>query len=99
MEHQVKITIFANNTAKQFNPAIKKAGKAALRELAKDLFLGKELQAELSRFRSFRFVRYRIVYTVDTESKYLVVWAIGHRRDIYETMSDNMLSFLADEPK
>lgn len=99
MDYQVKVTVLANNAAKQLNPAIKKAAKAALRELAKDPFLGKELQAELSRFRSFRFMRYRIVYTADTESKYLVVWAIGHRRDIYETMSDNILSFLAEDPK
>lgn len=98
MGYQVKVTVFANNAAKQLNPEIKKAAKAALRELAKNPFLGKELQAELSRFRSFRFMRYRIVYTVDTESKFLVVYANGHRRDIYETMSDKILSFSPDEP-
>jgi mRNA interferase RelE/StbE len=99
MVFQVMITVCANNAAKKLTPEIKKAAKAALRELAVDPFLGKELQVELSGFRSLRFMRYRIVYKVDTESKYVVVWAIGHRRDIYETMSDHILSFSSDKSK
>jgi len=85
MPYQVKLTAFANDSAKRLNPEIK---KAALKELAENPYLGKELQAELSGFCSYRFLRYRIVYKVDRQEKTVIVWAIGQRRDIYETMNE-----------
>ena len=97
MTYQVKITFFANNVAKKLNSITKKAAKAALKELAQNPYPGKELQAELSGFWSYRFQRYRIVFKVDTEKKIIIVWAIGHRRDIYETMSEHVLSFSPEE--
>ena len=98
MLYQVKITAFANERGKIFSPAIKEAAKVALKELAKNPNLGKELQAELSSFRSYRFMRYRIVYKIDYDDKRIVVWAIGHRRDIYENLGDHLLK-LSSEPK
>ena len=92
MTYQVKITPFANRTTKKFSPEIKKAAKAALKELAQNPFLAKELQAELSGFWSYKFLRYRIVFKVDAMEKVIVVWAIGHRRDIYETLSNHLLN-------
>jgi mRNA-degrading endonuclease RelE of RelBE toxin-antitoxin system len=35
-------------------------------------------------------MRYRIVYKVAPEKKVIVVWAIGHRRDIYENFSEQL---------
>lgn len=99
MAYQVKITAFANNAAKKLNPEIKKAAKAALKELAENPYLGKELQTELSGFWSYRLLRYRIVFKANTQKKNIIVWAIGHRRDIYETMSEHIQSFSPDEPK
>lgn len=92
MLFQIKVTAFANERGKQLSPEIKKAAKAALKELAQNPDLGKELQAELSGFKSYRFMRYRIVYKIDTENKHVVVWAIGHRRDIYENLGDTLLT-------
>ncbi len=92
MTYQVKITAFANNAAKKLSPEIKRAAKAALKELAENHYLGKELQTELSGFWYFRFLRYRIVFKADTQKKIIIVWAIGHRRDIYETMSEHIQS-------
>jgi len=92
MTYHVKITPFANRIAKKLSPEIKKAAKAALKELAQNPFPGKELQAELSGFWSYKFLRYRIVFKVDAIKKVIVVWAIGHRRDIYETLSNHLLS-------
>jgi mRNA interferase RelE/StbE len=99
MTYQVKITVFANNAAKRLNPEIKKAAKVALKELAENPYLGKELQTELSGFWSYRFLRYRIVYKADTQKKIIIVWAIGHRRDIYETISEHVQSFSPEESK
>ncbi len=92
MTYRVKLTVSANNFAKKLNPEIKKAAKEALKELAKNPFLGKELQTELSGFQSYRFLRYRIIYKVDIQGKIIIVWAIGHRRDVYETLSEHVQS-------
>ena len=99
MAYQVKITSFANRVGKKFSPEIKNTAKAALKKLAENPYLGKELQAELSGFWSYKFLRYRIIYKADTQEKMIIVWAIGHRRDIYETMSEHLLSFSPEESK
>lgn len=91
MKYQVKITFYANSQAKKLNPEVKKAAREALRELAENPYLGKELQRELSGFWSYRFLRYRIVYQADPEEKIIIVWAVGHRRDIYETFRGHLL--------
>ncbi len=91
MTYKVKVTSFANKTAKKFSPEIRKTAKAALKELSQNPFSGKELQAELSGFRSCKFLRYRIVYKIDVKEKVIVVWAIGHRRDIYENLGNHLL--------
>ena len=93
MHYQIKVTAFANEIGRQLSPEIRKAAKAALRELAENPDLGKELQAELGGFRFYRFMRYRLVYKIDSERKHVLVWAIGHRRDIYENLGDNILKF------
>jgi mRNA-degrading endonuclease RelE of RelBE toxin-antitoxin system len=65
MVFQVKVTSHANEVAKKLTPEIRKAAKAALKELALNPFIGKELQAELSGFWTLRFLRYRIIYKTD----------------------------------
>lgn len=91
MTYQVKLTIHASEVAKRLPPDLKKAAKEALRQLEANPDLGKELQVELAGFRSYRFMRYRIFYKVVPEKKLVVVWAVGHRRDIYENFSDQIL--------
>ncbi len=91
MLYQIKITSSVNEIGRKFSPEIKKAAKAALKELAENPNLGKELQEELSGFRSYRFMRYRIIYKVDALEKIIIIWAIGHRHDIYENFSDLLL--------
>ncbi len=88
MPFQVKVTSHANEAGKRLHPEIRKAAKAALQELALNPYLSKKLQAELSGFWSLRFLRYRIIYRVDVQQKIIVIWAIGHRRDIYEAFNE-----------
>ena len=92
MVYRIKITSFANKTAKKFAPEVKKAAKAALQELAQNPDLGKELQAELTGFRSYKFMRYRVIFKTDTRKKIIVVWAIGHRRNIYDAFGEHLLN-------
>jgi len=91
MSYQVKVTAHANEAGKQLNPEVRKAAKTALKDLALNPYTGKELQAELSGFWSLRFLRYRIIYKVDIQQKIIVVWAIGHRRNIYEAFNEYMV--------
>jgi len=91
MSYQVKLTVHASEVTKRLAPEIKIAAKEALRQLAGNPDLGKELQAEMTRFRSYRFLRYRIVYKVVPEKKVVVVWAVGYRRDIYENFSEQFV--------
>jgi len=97
MAYQVKLTAFANKAAQKLPPEVKKNARAALKELAENPFLGKELQAELSGFRTHKFLRYRIVFKADTQSKIVVVWAIGHRKDIYENLNEHLLETLEEK--
>jgi mRNA-degrading endonuclease RelE of RelBE toxin-antitoxin system len=104
MIYQVKITPFANRASKKFSPEVKKAAKAAMKELAKNPCLGKELQAELSGFWSYKFLRYRIIFKADTQKKTVIVWAVavivwavGHRRDIYEAFGGHLLGLSSED--
>ena len=92
MSYQVKLTTYASANAKKMPLEITKDAKDAIRRIAENPDLGKELQAELTGFRSYRFMRYRIVYKVTPEKKIIVVWAVGHRRDIYENFSEQIIS-------
>jgi mRNA interferase RelE/StbE len=91
MSYYVRLTAYASDVAKKLPPEIKKFAKEALRQIAKNPDIGKELQAELTGFRSYRFMRYRIVYKVIPEKKRIVVWAIGRRRDSYENFSEQII--------
>jgi len=90
MPFQVKVTSFASQSGKKLGPEVRKAAKSALKELALNPYRGKELQTELSGFWSLRFLRYRIIYKIDLQQKIIVVWAIGHRRDIYQAFSEQV---------
>ncbi len=92
MIYQVKITLFANKAAKKLNPAIKKAIKATLKELSKNPHLGKPLQKELNGFWTHKVLRYRVIFKIDTQKKMIVMWGIGHRTDVYETLGEYLLS-------
>jgi mRNA-degrading endonuclease RelE of RelBE toxin-antitoxin system len=98
LTYKVKLTVFANNAARKLNPEIKKAAKAVLQELGENPFFGKELQAELSGFRSYRFMRYRIIYKGRYRKQ--TSYSLGNwtQRDIYESLGDSLLK-LKNESK
>ncbi|HBT96444.1 MAG TPA: cytotoxin [Desulfobulbaceae bacterium] len=91
MRYQAKVTATANEAGKQLAPEIRAAAKEALRRLCDNPFLGKRLREELQGFWTYRFNRYRIIYTIDVEKKWLIIQSIGHRRDIYERFNQLLL--------
>jgi mRNA interferase RelE/StbE len=65
-------------------PENKKRIKKALTELRQNPHTGKDLQEELSGFKSHRLQQYRIIYNINEEKNFIQIYHIGRRRDIYE---------------
>ena len=86
--YRVKLTATASEMFTLLHPNIKKQIKSTLKTLYGDPYLGKELQDELVDFRSMKMKRYRAIYKVDDENRMVIVYAIGHRRDIYEIVTE-----------
>ena len=49
--------------------------------------MGKKLARELSGYRSLRANRFRIVYKVNENEGTLEIHYVGHRKDVYELIS------------
>ena len=70
---------------RRLHPDLKQSVKNALRSLCDDPSTGEPLRRELWKYRVRRF---RIVYAVDRARRLLQIVAIGHRRTIYEELSE-----------
>lgn len=88
MDYSVKLTSTVAVAVANLHPDIKKQVKKSFKELAGDPYSGKELQEELASFLTYRFKRYRIIYKVDEPEKNIIVYMIGHRRDVYELFAE-----------
>ena len=73
-------------------PEIKSRVKAAIRAICVDPGVGEPLQRELTGLWKYRVRRYRIVYMVDRSRKTLRLFAVGHRRSIYEELAQQRLA-------
>jgi mRNA-degrading endonuclease RelE of RelBE toxin-antitoxin system len=67
---------------------VKRVVKAALRALAADPSAGEPLQGKLQGLMKYRVKRYRIVYQADRARRALRIFAVGHRRAVYEELAD-----------
>ncbi len=84
MTRRVEVPPHVADVIRQLPPDLKSAVRATLRELARDPTLGDPLGGELEGLRKVRVRRYRIVYALDRRSRALQLFAVGHRRDVYE---------------
>ena len=71
-------------------PEVKQAVKAALRAIAIEPATGEPLRGELEGLWKFRVRRYRLVYAVDRRQRVIRIFAVGHRRGIYEEVSGRL---------
>jgi mRNA interferase RelE/StbE len=83
---QIKLTASAADMFARLHPETRKNIKTGLKGLHENPYLGKPLQNELVLFRSLKLKRFRVVYRIDDANTRVVVYAIGHRKDIYEVM-------------
>jgi len=68
-------------------PELKRPITSALQALGRDPALGEPLLRELEGLWKYRVRRFRIVYAVDRGARVLRVFAVGHRRTIYEEVA------------
>ena len=78
---RIRIPAEVADLVRSLHPQIKQKVRAALDEILKDPASGKQLQGELSAFRSFRIGKIRIIYRV--KDGILEIIAIGRREVIY----------------
>ncbi|MBT4002516.1 MAG: type II toxin-antitoxin system RelE/ParE family toxin [Desulfobacula sp.] len=85
--YSVKLTPTAGLMFRNLHPTIRKQLKSILKESYQNPHLGKKLQNELADFRSLKMKRYRAIYQIDNHKKEVIIYAIGHRRNIYEILT------------
>ena len=81
---KIRFTPEASRLLSKLHPENKKLIKQVLTELRQQQYTGKDLHEELSGFKSLRLKQYRIIYNIDEEKKFVQIYHIGHRKDVYE---------------
>ena len=81
---KIRFTPESSRLLSKLHPDNKGQVKQALTELQQNPFTGKDLQEELSGFKSLRLKQYRIIYNINEEKNFIEIYHIGRRRDIYE---------------
>ena len=81
---KMRFTPESSRLLSKLHPENKKLIKQALIELRQNPHGGKDLQEELSGFKSLRLKQYRIIYNINEERNFIQIYHIGRRRDIYE---------------
>ena len=81
---KMRFTPEASRLLSKFHPETKMLIKHALNDLRQNLYLGNDLQEELYGFKPFKIKRYRIIYNMDEDRKFVQIFCVGHRRDVYE---------------
>ena len=71
-------------------PNVKRSVKQSLRSLSVDPLLGAPLMRELAGLRKFKVRRFRIIYELDRKARVIRIFAIGHRREVYEELADRL---------
>jgi mRNA interferase RelE/StbE len=69
------------------HPDLKQLIKSAIRAIAANPECGEPLQRELDGLRKYRV---RIVYAIDQKTRVIRLMAVGHRRYVYEELTDRL---------
>ncbi|HXK28780.1 MAG TPA: type II toxin-antitoxin system RelE/ParE family toxin [Candidatus Binatia bacterium] len=71
-------------------PDVKRSVKQALKSLSADPLCSAPLLRELSGLWKFKVRRFRIIYELDRKARVIRIFAIGHRREVYEELADRL---------
>ena len=75
---------------RSLHPDLKRSIKSAIRAIAADPECGNPLKRELDGLRKYRVRRFRIVYAGDQKARVVRLMAIGHRRHVYEELTEQL---------
>jgi mRNA interferase RelE/StbE len=75
---------------RSLHPDLKQLIKSAIRAIVANPECGEPLKRELDGLRKYRVRRFRIVYTVDQKKRLIRLIAVGHRRSVYEELTDRL---------
>ena len=73
---------------RSLHPDLKRLIKSAIRTIAADPECGEPLKRELAGLHKYHVRRFRIVYSVDQNKRIIRLMAVGHRRTVYEELSE-----------
>ena len=71
-------------------PDVKRSVREAVRALSINPQLGEPLRRELEGLWRYRVRRFRIVYGIDRNRRILRIFAVGHRRTVYEEVAESL---------
>ena len=71
-------------------PPLKPLVKRAIEMLVQAPHTGKRLERELAGYLSLRAKRYRVIYRIDETARTVEIHYVGHRRDIYEVLAEEV---------
>lgn len=71
-------------------PDLKRSIKQALRFLSARPFSGEPLLRDLAGLWKYKVRRFRIIYELDRKDRIIRIFAIGHRRAVYEELADRL---------
>lgn len=75
---------------RSLHPDLKRSIKSAVRAIAADPECGEPLKRELDGLRKYRVRRFCIVYAVDQKTRVIRLMAVGHRRHVYEELTERL---------
>jgi len=88
MPYQLLYSKTSRDQIKKLHPDIKSIIRDRVKTIAKNPYIDKKLERDLSGYFSFRARRFRIIYKVREENQIIEVHYIGHRRDIYDLLKE-----------
>jgi mRNA interferase RelE/StbE len=71
-------------------PELKRSVKQAVRCFSSNPFSGEPLLRELSGLWKYKVRRFRLIYAIDRKARLIRIFAIGHRREVYEQLADRL---------
>jgi mRNA interferase RelE/StbE len=83
--------LYSETSRKQIaklHPTLKSIIRARLDTLQNEPFSGKNLERELSGYRSLRTGRFRVIYRLNEDKEIIEIHYIGRRKDVYELFAE-----------
>ncbi len=85
--YRLAISAHVAEVIQHLPPELKRSIKSALQALSRDPALGEPLMRELEGLWKYRVRRFRIVNSLDRGNRVLRIFAVAHRRSIYEAVA------------